>query len=288
MQVVECAVCGLAYLNPRPKPEFIVKFYEKGYFTGESLKRGEGGLRCDIIPGDTGVLETGTPSPRSMTVINEKYGGVDYLDVLEIGCATGDLLIRLKDAGAHVKGLEISDFAAGIARGRGLDVFTGEIEGFAEGADQKFDIVLALEVIEHVTSPTRFFASLDKVIKPGGVLLISTPNYLRAKRYGQEWLGFNTSFEHLYFFTIDVLTRFGQRNGLSLRYSESSRSLGHSSSVPVACGRHYRKAQMIRALVRELGFFGTLRELGNLRKGFISSAIGHQLIAVFQKGLRSE
>ena len=64
MRVVECCICGLAYLNPRPLGKFIPRFYEQDYFTGASAERGEGGLRLKLSAVDPGRRADGICVPR--------------------------------------------------------------------------------------------------------------------------------------------------------------------------------------------------------------------------------
>jgi SAM-dependent methyltransferase len=280
MRVVECAQCGLAYLNPRPKPEFIPRFYQADYFTGAAAERGEGGLRCNLDP--TPIEQK--PNSRVMEIVDEKFGGFCGKEVLEIGSATGDLLIQIKDAGARVRGLEISDFAANVARKRGLDVSTGTIEGFVQNNKENFDIVLALEVIEHVLSPKCFIEGVSKIIKPGGVLILSTPNYASAKRFGDEWLGFSMSFEHIYFYSVDLLMEMMSKEGLCLEYSESSKYLGASQG----CGFLERQIERLRTIfffIREIGLLQTFLALLSRCKGNYSYALGHKIIMGFGKNI---
>ncbi len=285
MLVVECAVCGLAYLSPRPLADFISRFYEADYFTGVRADEGVGGLRCNVSAGPTEVSEEAKSIPRVVEIINEKFGGFQKKSILEIGCATGDLLALLKSQGASVKGLEISEFAADVARQRGLDVSTGRIEEYVKSTSQRFDIVIGMEVIEHVTSPLRFLDHVSELLREGGLLVLSTPNYLCTKRYREEWFGFQTSFEHLYYFSLPVLSRLARDAGLSVAYSESSRFLGdcrNNSSNRLA--RRYQRLKKLLEIVNEIGLLGTMGEIGNMRRGFLASAIGHQLVVVFQWG----
>ena len=229
MRVVECALCGLAYLNPRPLIDLIPQFYEQDYFTGAAAARGEGGLKLELDAAS--VLEGEKQAPRSIELINERFGGLQGKDVLEIGCATGDLLAKLAQQGARAKGLEISDFAAKIARSQGRHVTTGTIEEYVAGDPGVFDIVMAFEVIEHVISPTRFLDNVTKLLKPEGILLLSTPNYSCSHRFGREWFGFTCSFEHLYFFNVETLRRLAHRAGCTLRYWETTLWNGGPSKV---------------------------------------------------------
>src|SRR5262249_16081596 len=79
---------------------------------------------------------------------------------------------------------------------------------------EQFDIVVAFEVIEHVLHPSQFFERASMHVTPGGMLMLSTPNRACAERLAPDrWLGFNISFEHLYFFTATTLAGYAGRNG---------------------------------------------------------------------------
>jgi 2-polyprenyl-3-methyl-5-hydroxy-6-metoxy-1,4-benzoquinol methylase len=281
MRVVECAICGLAFLNPRPRPEFIPEFYKEDYFTGASAERGEGGLNLNLDIASSEISEK-KPTPRIIEIINKKFGGFKGKRVLEIGCATGDLLMQIKKEGADVKGLEISDFAANIARKRGLDVKTGTLEDYIKELHDYHDIVMAFEVIEHVLSPIMFLKNCAELIRPGGLLLLSTPNYKCSRRFGNEWLGFNTSFEHIYFFSLDVLTRMASKSGFVIKYVESSKSLGETRTLNFL-NRQIERLNTLSFFIKEIGIHRTIKAVLARTSGYYPYALGHNLLAVFMK-----
>jgi 2-polyprenyl-3-methyl-5-hydroxy-6-metoxy-1,4-benzoquinol methylase len=208
----------LAYLNPRPKKHIIDQFYNQDYFTGVSRSEGFGGLECN--GNESGNMPHKIMNPRPLKMLCDKFSGVKSKTILEIGCATGDLLSVLKDAGAIVTGLEFSEYAAEKARAKGLSVAIGDFEHYEVG--NLFDIVMAFEVIKHVVSPMKFLSKASNLIKPDGLLILGTPNYSGAHRHHSDWSGFNFSFEHLYFFSVDVLKRLASKAGLQLLYWETS------------------------------------------------------------------
>jgi 2-polyprenyl-6-hydroxyphenyl methylase/3-demethylubiquinone-9 3-methyltransferase len=98
--------------------------------------------------------------------------------VLDIGCGGGLFLSLLKQAGAQVTGIELSDSRAQYAKTRhGLDIQKRRIEsGFWQsGYAGHFDAVTLWDVIEHVNYPFQTLQSAANVLKPGGLLLIDTP-----------------------------------------------------------------------------------------------------------------
>lgn len=283
MRVVECAVCGLAYLNPRPRAELIPEFYKEDYFTGASAERGEGGLKLNLDVSDN-ISDLNQKSiPRPIVIINEKFGGFKGKRVLEIGCATGDLLMQIRNEGADVKGIEISDFAADIARKRGLDVITGTIEDYLTLNQEPFDIVMAFEVIEHVLSPTSFLKFCSEIIRPGGLLLLSTPNYACAKRFGREWFGFNASFEHIWFFKIDILKEMAVSSNLEIVYWETNLFSGGPDPYLSVVQRYYHKVRKWFAIMNNLGLSKTIRMRQIAPLSFCPYGDGHTLFALFQK-----
>lgn len=104
---------------------------------------------------------------------------------LDVGCGAGLICEPLARLGAMVTGIDASDENIGVAsahaKGAGLDIsyLTGELD--AHDLDQ-FDLVVSLEVIEHVADKRAFLASLAARMKPDGLLVMSTPNRTAASK----------------------------------------------------------------------------------------------------------
>jgi len=99
--------------------------------------------------------------------------------VLDIGCGGGLFLSLLKQKGAQVRGIELSDSRAQYAkRTYGLDIDKHPIESdfWQRGYTQYFDAVTLWDVIEHVNYPLQTLQSAVNVLKAGGLLLIDTPS----------------------------------------------------------------------------------------------------------------
>jgi 2-polyprenyl-6-hydroxyphenyl methylase/3-demethylubiquinone-9 3-methyltransferase len=98
--------------------------------------------------------------------------------ILDIGCGGGLFLSLLKQKGAQVTGIELSDSRAQYARTRhGLEIDKHPIESdyWQNGYAQHFDAVTLWDVIEHVNYPEQTLEAAAYVLKPGGLLLIDTP-----------------------------------------------------------------------------------------------------------------
>jgi 2-polyprenyl-3-methyl-5-hydroxy-6-metoxy-1,4-benzoquinol methylase len=103
--------------------------------------------------------------------------------VLDLGCGDGWMCAELKVLGAEPLGVEIA--AAAVDRARRhhpeLEFRLAEIGGELPLQDNLFDVVWASEVIEHVADTARWLSEVRRVLRPGGRLLLTTPNHSRLR-----------------------------------------------------------------------------------------------------------
>ncbi|MBI4644112.1 MAG: class I SAM-dependent methyltransferase [Deltaproteobacteria bacterium] len=199
--------------------------------------------------------------------------------LLEIGCATGELLALAHSRGALTMGVEISEYAAQVAKERyGLEVRVGDLEHLDIPAES-FDIILALEVIEHVLSPRAFLKEIALFLAPGGLVVLSTPNYACGRQLKEEWLGFRTSFEHLYFFTPEVLVHMAGSEGLDLLYWATA---GSGKAAPL------QTRKKMKAWLQKIPGGVVLGQMVKLFKDltakdpWVKFGQGHRLLAFFK------
>jgi len=97
--------------------------------------------------------------------------------VLDVGSALGTFLKIAESKGFTPEGVEISKFAADFAREkRGLKVFNGDLEHFS-GKDGSFDTVTFWDSIEHVTHPLENLKTARRLLRRGGILVLTTDNF---------------------------------------------------------------------------------------------------------------
>jgi 2-polyprenyl-3-methyl-5-hydroxy-6-metoxy-1,4-benzoquinol methylase len=128
--------------------------------------------------------------------------------LLDVGCGRGDFLHVMEERGWDVHGLDFDREAALAARTLyGLDVRIGTLSDVV-AARERFDVVTASHVLEHVPDPVEFLRQCRSLLKVDGMLILKTPNVgsFGHKRYGKNWRGLEPP-RHLHLFTIAALNR---------------------------------------------------------------------------------
>ena len=197
---VTCDSCGLIYLNPRPRPSHMLDYYPDNY-------------EAHVL---RPVAHTKPVSRRmrAMRILRshvEAYAASGTL--LDVGCATGEFLVEMRDQGWQVRGVELSPVAADFARhAYDLDVFTGSVADFA--CDERYRVITLWDVLEHVYSPLETLQALRQWVTDDGYLIFSIPNIDSYDRhlFGDLWIGWDVP-RHLHLFNQravgDLLSRAG-------------------------------------------------------------------------------
>ncbi len=116
------------------------------------------------------------------------------LRLLDVGCGGGLLSEPMRRMGFTVTGLDASEKNIGTASAHaeqgGLDIryLNQTVEQLAESGEALYDVVLTMEVIEHVSDPEAFLKTCASLVKPGGILFVATLNRT-IKSYGLAIIG---------------------------------------------------------------------------------------------------
>lgn len=104
--------------------------------------------------------------------------------ILDIGCGYGRNAGRFATGMSRYIGLNIDEEELGAARGNNPDprfeFMVGNAMDMQGVADQSIDIALLIFVLEHIESPARLFAELERVLKPGGGVFFLAPNLINV------------------------------------------------------------------------------------------------------------
>lgn len=143
--------------------------------------------------------------------------------VLDVGCSIGLFVDRARRAGFDAEGIEFSHDAAEHGRKTwGLTIAEGSVHDMGGGANQ-FDIITMFDVIEHVPNPISDMEAVWKLLKPGGLFLVSTPNidglFPQISLPIADRVDYWTHAEpphHLYQFSVKTLTAMLEKAGFDV------------------------------------------------------------------------
>jgi len=131
----------------------IQAFYDRKYTVGTEISRTSKQYTIDCVP-----------------------EGPPPLDILDVGCGSGANSIALVSKGHRLRGVDLSETAITRYRSSGFEGHVCDIESGLDYPDGTFDLAFCSEVIEHMTSPELLCVEIYRVLKPGGQLVLSTPN----------------------------------------------------------------------------------------------------------------
>lgn len=133
--------------------------------------------------------------------------------LLDVGCGAGAMLAAAVRAGWDAEGIDVAASAVEHLRGQGLTARCGLLEEAGYEA-QSFDVIVAVEVLEHVPDPDTILAESFRLLRPGGLLFATTPNVRSAcgRALGVDWIVACPP-DHLHLFSPSGLASLLGRNG---------------------------------------------------------------------------
>jgi 2-polyprenyl-3-methyl-5-hydroxy-6-metoxy-1,4-benzoquinol methylase len=136
--------------------------------------------------------------------------------VLDIGCGDSRSLLQLKALGYDAYGIEADENIRPIKDKLGLNVHIGTIED-ADFRPSIFDLITANQLIEHIVDLDSFIVNAKKFLRPGGTIILSTPNGdgLYRRLLGRTWINWHVPF-HQQVFTKNSLSKLLEKHGLRI------------------------------------------------------------------------
>jgi 2-polyprenyl-3-methyl-5-hydroxy-6-metoxy-1,4-benzoquinol methylase len=202
--------------------------------------------------------------------------------LLELGCGSGAMLKSMKNLGWQVEGVDFDPVAVGQAREKGLTVHLGTLAE-QKFPDEAFDAITACHFIEHLPDPLGVLQECRRLLKPGGVLVLLTPN---ARSWGHriykaDWRGLEPP-RHLHIFTPSSLAQMCQQAGFNLCHC---RSTVRGSGMLLASGiqRRAAKTDLTRFATWALGLEARIRSAAQWAGSFVDSAAGEEVLLISKK-----
>lgn len=211
---VKCLNCGLIYLNPRPRPHDIFKFYDSDAYWGEDI---------NLVKKQAKLVK----KPIYEKVVKYKKRG----KILDIGTGTGSYLDMFDRRKWQIYGTDLIPRAARLAKKHfGIDVKVGDFLKI-KFRPNTFDVVVLDNVLEHTFTPLETLKKVYKVMKVDALLVVSVPNLesFGAKIFGKDWSTVQPA-RHLYHFPLSVLKKELEKIGfkvLDVSYNYSAHNYYH-------------------------------------------------------------
>lgn len=193
--LARCRRCGMVYAGKRPTPAELAEFYATYP------------LHAQLNP---------ITRARYLELLTDLAPARTHGRILDAGCGVGFFLDTAREAGWDTHGSEYDERVVKTCRDRGITMWQGALtnESFP---DAYFDVITSFEVMEHLQDPLAELRNFHRMLRPGGVLYITTPNFsaLSRRLIGQNWSVVNYP-EHLNYFTPATLRRALESAGLSV------------------------------------------------------------------------
>lgn len=203
-----CAACGVVYVSPRLKDECLEKLYNNKYYSEIYAK--------SMIP-VFDVRKELIGKRKTAQTLSHLRKPKAPLDVLDIGCGVGEVIDAFKDRGDRCTAIEVNPIAVEWLRKKDIAVFEGSFDRFPE--TNKFDVIMAWGVVEHVVNPHEFLKKVKRHLKPGGVFASEVPSgqsltvdYARAT--GKDPQRIVMGEQHIILYSLDAYEKIHEMAGL--------------------------------------------------------------------------
>ncbi len=188
----KCRSCGFVFSKQIPSKEELIAHYE-GYGRNDYL------------------------SPITIKRYNElldefeKYRKTNR--IIDVGCGIGYFLAVAKERGWEVYGTEYTDQAIEICEGKDISMQQGVLDP-NNYPPEYFDIITSFEVLEHINNPQEELASFYKILRKGGLVYFTTPNFNSLLRYRlRNYYDIITYPEHLSYYTPSTIKKVFKKSG---------------------------------------------------------------------------
>ena len=232
-RLLTCTRCQCAYLNPRPNRKTIGRAYStyythspvaaagdtmtgvrwlrralangyRNYLYGTNLRPSLGRVGSAVALLSRSFRNAIDTEAAGLKGAKPKHPGSST--ILDIGCGSGLALVRARDSGWRVMGIEPDPNAARATTAMGIEIIASDLSELPLRFDGTFERILLNHVIEHVHDPLAMLRRCKDLLAPGGELWLETPNLasLGHQVFGSDWRGLEPP-RHLVIFESNSL-----------------------------------------------------------------------------------
>ena len=258
--ISQCSDCGFVFAYKIPTHAELLDEYSK-------------------YPRTNLISEITVQRYKSLLIQLEPYRSTN--NILDVGAGDGHFIYEAKQCGWNAYATEFDDKSVALCNQKGVITHQGKLDPSNYG-DIKFDIIISSEVIEHINNEVEEVQNFFKLLRPGGIVYVTTPNFnsVSKKLLGSKWSVFSYP-EHLAYYTPHTLKKLFRNSGFK---TLSVKTTGISPSRLYAKeneGYDGTRDEELRIKTESSFIWNTAKKLAN---GFLNfSKSGDTITCLFQK-----
>lgn len=223
-KIINDPVYGYLRADPIPTQEEVELYYKEEFYSSTYKSFNDSSLEVQKEEEDFFRSRWETICARC----NEYFGRIEGISLFDIGFGFAQALLYFRERGMDVSGLEPSHEGVEYAKSQGLNVYKVGIEDFSCVGSKRFDVVMLVNVLEHLRNPVETLNNIrEKLLKPEGLLVIDVPNEFNdfqtvadAEFNLNEWWVCPPN--HINYFSATSLSKLLDICGYDVKYRESS------------------------------------------------------------------
>ena len=200
--IMECIDCSLRFTSPIPAESEIGEYYKSDKYISHAKRV------TSIFDLVYKIVQKFTLHSKKKTVVqfSQKQNGT----LLDIGCGTGEFLIKIVNHGWDISGVEVNKAARKLAESNTGSTIMNQKEFFK--SEQKYDVITLWHSLEHLHELKQYLQKISLSLNANGVVIIAVPNYnsYDAEYYQQDWAAYDAP-RHLYHFSSNAMINLMER-----------------------------------------------------------------------------
>jgi len=216
---------GFFQVTPTPSPEEITRFYAEEFYSTKYKAFNNSALEVQEADREFHDAHREDIARRIETLLGRPLAGTTILD---IGCGWGQSMRYLASRGAVCSGFDPAPEAVAHVQSCGLECVQAGMERMDVFAGRRFDVVMLMNVLEHLADPVQVVRDIHRsVLNDGGLLIIEVPNEFNAFQVaGQQLHGLPQWWvappAHLNYFSASTLAKLLDASGFDVAHTASS------------------------------------------------------------------